>query len=78
MEMFFLVLKLGYGVVVMPDKYSKAECEYAGKAVDTVSGEHLCVPVPEAYYNCARSEVDPNNNSGRVVKAHCDPPVARN
>lgn len=44
--MYFLVLKLGYGVVVIPDKYTKSQCEAAGKAITGGIWEYVCVSAP--------------------------------
>lgn len=71
MEMFFLVMKLGFGVVVIPDRYTKDECETAGRA-----HEHVCIqaPMPDGYYNCAISVPDPTNpGRGTTTKSHCEP-----
>lgn len=64
MEMFFLIIKLGYGSVVMPEKYPHDQCEAAGAQY-----ENKCVAAPdlEGWYNCATAQ------GGMIVKSHCEP-----
>jgi len=41
MEMFFLVVKIGYAIAVMPEKYTKEQCEKASKEYG------YCIPAPK-------------------------------
>lgn len=72
MEMFFLIIKLSYGSVVMPEKYSKEQCAQIQDRGDVTA---YCIPAPnmDSYYNCATMATDPANpGTGKVVKSHCD------
>ena len=47
MEMMFLIVKLGYGSVVIPDKYSNAQCIAIAETINKAySKEAICVPAP--------------------------------
>lgn len=64
MEMMFLIVKLGYGSVVMPEKYKAEQCQSIANTINaTYSKEAICVPAPAypsspAVKNC---QADPKN-----------------
>lgn len=45
MEMFYLVIRLAYGVAVIPEKYTYEECQ---KAIRVSRGDSQCIPAPKA------------------------------
>ena len=75
MEMYYLVIALWSTPVVIPDKYTKEECEKIGHD----RGPYMCIPAPKEYYNCATMIADPTNPSkGISVKSHCDIETGKN
>ena len=49
MEMMFLIVKLGYGSIVIPEKYLNAQCLAIAETINkTYSKEAICVPAPVA------------------------------
>ena len=47
MEMMFLIVKLGYGSVVIPEKYPNTQCLAIAEIINkTYSKEAICVPAP--------------------------------
>ena len=70
MEMFFLIIKLGYGSVVMPDKYSHEQCIKAGKFSENI---YVCVPAPP---NCAYAK-DLGNGKSTAVFDFCYPTTGK-
>jgi len=51
MEFMFLIIKLGYGSVVIPEKYPKEQCEKLAAGYNGASG--YCIPAP-ALFNCRK------------------------
>ena len=84
MEMMFLIVKLGYGSVVIPEKYSSSQCLAIAETINkTYSKEAICVPASvfksdDSYYNCQMAVPDATQ-PGRYVaaKTHCDVPVSK-
>lgn len=51
MEMMFLIVKLGYGSVVMPEKYKAEQCQSIANTINaTYSKEAICIPTAVAEY----------------------------
>jgi len=45
MEMMFLIVKLGYGSTVIPEKYSNTQCIAIAETINkTYSKEAICIP----------------------------------
>ena len=75
MEMMFLIVKLGYGSVVMPEKYTVKQCAEIAETINkTYSKEAICVPAPA--YNCQTFKAL-DDGSGITFPTHCNPPTGK-
>ena len=67
MEMFYFILKIGYAAVVIPDTYTKEECQLL---VDKSYSGSLCIPAPAknpSIINQTNSVIYCNKIDGLVV-----------
>ncbi len=67
MELMFLIIKLGYGSVVIPEKYPKEQCEKLAAGYAGVSG--YCIPAP--ILNC-KTTVANGDGTYTVMDTYCN------
>ncbi len=55
MEMYYLFVYLTYSSLIMPEKYTKEQCEQAANDIKQGIG-HICVKAPSIPLNCRVSK----------------------
>lgn len=58
MEMVFLIFQMNNAAVIMPDKYSKAQCEMIAKEYTGYARKVYCVPVSKNQIRYCANGID--------------------
>ena len=72
--MMFLIVKLGYGSVAIPEKYSNTQCLAIAETINkTYSKEAICIPAPvsSACHMAVPDYTTPNTGGTRVIEVPC-------
>lgn len=56
MEMMFLIVKLNYASIVIPEKYPKEQCLKIVEEINKTKYESICIPSPNIPLNCRLSK----------------------
>lgn len=61
MEMFFLIIHIGYSSVVLPDRYTKDQCNEAG--LDSKQ-YYYCIKAPNLINDICQFHLEPYSKEG--------------